>query len=216
LILAGCSVTNPATIATPFDAAEGRNAQLGGEPGNGGSDGNFQGNGGVKLRNFLVVSEGGNQPGVVVGVISNDTGQPAQLTLTLGNAGASGQTTPLGSTTVTVPPGGVVQLGNPLAASGSAGPSGSATAVPTAGSSAPGQVWFQVSNVSQPAGSFLQLVARDPQLGSVNMNLPIQLPLDEYASLTPTPPAPSATATGSPTGSPQPTPSASGSARPSS
>ena len=76
LALAGCSGTNPATIATPFDPAEGRNAQIGGEPGNGGGDGNYQGNGGIKLRNFLIVSQGNGQPGVVVGAVSNDTGQP--------------------------------------------------------------------------------------------------------------------------------------------
>jgi hypothetical protein len=66
-----------------------------------------------------------------------------------------------------------------------------------------------VQRVTQPAGTFLQLVARDPALGSASLDLPIMPPVEEYASLTPTAAAPSgATATGSP----QPTANPSGAA----
>ena len=116
LALASCSTMNPATIATPFDPADGRNAQIGGEPGNGGGEGNYQGNGGIKLRNFLIVSQGNGQPGVVVGAVSNDTGQPVRVSLTLGSSSGSGQAQELGSTTISLPPGGFVQLGNPAGA----------------------------------------------------------------------------------------------------
>jgi hypothetical protein len=232
LALAGCSATNPATIATPFDPADGRNAQLGGEPGNGGGDGNYQGNGGVKLRNFLLVSQGGDQAGVVVGAISNDTGRAARLALSVVTADSSGQAQELGSTTVNLPPGAFVQLGNPVGASGGATSAGTASAT-SSGAAGPGVspstavgnepaqnqvLWFQVTKVPRPAGAVIQLVARDPVLGSVSLDLPILPPVDEYANLTPTPPAPSPSSTGGPTASiggsttPQPTANPSGAA----
>jgi hypothetical protein len=172
LTLAACSATNPATIATPFDPADGRNAQIGGEPGNGGGEGNYQGNGGIKLRDFLVVSQGNNSPGVVVGAISNDTDRNAQLALTVGSTDASGQTTELGSTTISLPPGGFIQLGSPAAASAGATSAGatspgatSATAsagattgptsssVPTAGSSGASPGSGTAASASQSAGT---------------------------------------------------------------
>lgn len=208
LALAGCSVTNPATIATPFDPADGQNAQIGGEPGAGGEAGNYQGNGGIKLRDFLVVSSGGQAPGVVVGAVSNDTGKPVQLTLTVANP-SSGQPQELGTTTVNLQPGEFVQLGNPAAASGTATPGSSASAT---GSSGSRPVWFQLKNVSLPAGSFLQLVARDPASGSVTMNLPVLPPVDEYASLTPT--SESVSGSASPSGSSSSSPSGSPSSSP--
>jgi hypothetical protein len=247
LALAGCSVTNPATIATPFDPADGRNGQIGGEPGNGGGDGNYQGNGGIKLRNFLIVSQGNGQPGVVVGAISNDTGQAARVALIVAGTDGSGQATELGTTTVSLPPGGFVQIGNPAGAGGTAGAgsgsstSGAATsptssAAPTPVSSigssvsttlnsssqstgpsntvgtepAQGQVvWFQVARVTQPAGAVIQLVARDPALGSATIDLPILPPVEEYANLTPTSAAPSPSASASSPGSPGASPTAS-------
>jgi hypothetical protein len=208
LALAGCSVTNPATIATPFDPANGSNGQIDGEPGTGGGDGNYLGNGGIKLRNFLIVSSGGQAAGVVVGAISNDTDKPAQVSLTVANP-SSDQAQELGTTTISLQPGEVVQLGNPAGASGAATP-GSSASTPVGSEPAQGQtVWFQVKNVSQPAGSFLQLLARDPARGSVNMNLPILPPVDEYASLTPTSGSPSASGSASPTASPTSSPSSS-------
>ena len=245
LALAGCSAMNPATIATPFDPADGRNAQIGGEPGNGGGEGNYQGNGGIKLRNFLIVSQGNGQPGVVVGAVSNDTGQPVRVSLTLGSSSGSGQAQELGSTTVALPPGGFVQFGSPAGASSAPGATTSPTSSPTptpvssigssvsttlnsssqsAGASttvgaepAQGQtVWFQVDRVPEPSGAFLQMVARDPGLGSTSLALPILPPVEEYAHLTPTSAAaasPSPSASGSPSASPQPSANPSGAAQ---
>lgn len=193
LTLTGCSLTNPATIATPFPVADGRNGQIGGEPGvGGGVDGQNQGNGGIKLRNFLVVSQGAQQPGVVVGAISNDTGSPTQLSLTVSTPGSNGQQ-PLGTTTVDLRPGEFVQLGHPAGS----------------GSSQGQNVWFQIDKVPLPTGSVLQLSARTPTLGGTSFDVPIQAPVDEYASLTPTAAESSPSASPSATGA-QPTPSASG------
>ena len=55
-------------------------------------------------------------------------------------------------------------------------------------------VWFQVPKVTQPAGAFIQLVARDPAVGSTTIDMPVLPPVDEYANLTPTSAAPSPSA----------------------
>jgi hypothetical protein len=205
LVLAGCSATNPATISTPFDPGDGRSAQIGGEPGTGGGDGNYRGNGGIKLRNFLIVSEGQGKPGVVVGAISNDTGQNVTVQLEVAAKGGDGQQQSLGSTSIPLAPQQFVQLGNPAGLSGSASPSSSRAdaTVPAAGP----YVWFQVPSVPAASGSVLQLFARTPALGGASLSLPILPPVEEYANLTPTGSATaSPSPTSSPTGSPQPSP----------
>jgi hypothetical protein len=210
LALAGCSVTNPATIATPFNAGEGGSAQLGGEPGTGGGDGNYQGNGGIKLRNFLVVSQGKDKPGVVVGGISNDTDQPATVQLTLAAEGSDGSPQPLGQTSVQVKPGEFVQFGNPAGLSGSASP-GSTQADATTPAAA--YAWFQVPTVPVIPGSIISMDARTSSLGGTSFNVPVYPAVEYYASLTPTTSAsPSSSATLSPTGSPSTSASPSGAA----
>lgn len=152
LVLAGCSASNPATIATPFDPADGRSAQIGGEKG---SDGNYNGNGGIKLRGFLVVSKGSQQPGVLVGAISNDTDQAAQLRLAIVTTDSSGQQQPLGTTQVSLQPGQFVQFGNPVGASG--------TAAASASSSAPtGSPTGSASATPSPANSVGSSVTTTP------------------------------------------------------
>jgi hypothetical protein len=201
LALAGCSGTNPATIATPFNPGDGGSAQLGGEPGNGGGEGNYQGNGGIKLRNFLVVSKGKGEPGVVVGGISNDTGQDATVQLMLATDGSDGSPQSLGQTSVQVKPGEFVQFGNPAALSSSAG-SGSSEAEATAPGAGP-SVWFQVPTVPVIPGSVITMNARTSTLGGTSFNVPVYPTREYYASLTPTSSAsPSSSATLSPTGSP--------------
>jgi hypothetical protein len=201
LALAGCSATNPATIATPFNPGEGGSAQLGGEPGNGGGDGNYQGNGGIKLRNFLVVSQGKGEPGVVVGGISNDTDQDATVQLMLATAGSDGASQPLGQTSVQVKPGQFVQFGNPAAVSASASPGSSQ---PDASAPAAGPyVWFQVPTVPVIPGSIITMQARTSTLGGTSFNVPVYPALEYYANLTPTAGAtPTSSVTLSPTGSP--------------
>ncbi|HYJ75660.1 MAG TPA: hypothetical protein VEV65_08670 [Kineosporiaceae bacterium] len=212
LALAACSATNPATIATPFNPGEGGSGQLGGEQGNGGGDGNYQGNGGIKLRNFLVVSQGSDQPGVIAGGISNDTGQTETVQLQLTAKGSDGQEQQLGSTSVQVKPGQFVQVGNPAGVSGSASPSGTQpdSTAPAAGP----YVWFQVPSVPGIPGSVLTMNARTSGLGGTSFSVPVYPPLEYYANLTPTSaaPTPSVSASLSPTGSPSTSPNPSGAA----
>jgi hypothetical protein len=201
LALTGCSATNPATIATPFNPGEGSSAQLGGEPGNGGGEGNYQGNGGIKLRNFLVVSQGKDKPGVIVGGISNDTGEAATVQLQLAAEGTDGQPQPLGETSVQVEPGQFVQFGKAAGVSGSASP-GSTETDETAPGAGP-YVWFQVPTVPVIPGSVITMNARTSTLGGTSFNVPVYPTREYYASLTPTSSAsPSSSATLSPTGSP--------------
>jgi hypothetical protein len=210
LVLAGCSGTNPATIATPFNPGEGSSAQLGGEPGNGGGDGNYQGNGGIKLRNFLVVSQGKDKPGVIVGGISNDTTQPATVQLQLAAEGSDGQPQSLGETSVQVKPGEFVQFGNPAGASGTASPA-STQADATAPAAGP-SVWFQVPTVPVIPGSIITMNARTSTLGGTSFNVPVYPAVEYYANLTPTASG-SSSATLSPTGSPSTSANPSGAAR---
>jgi hypothetical protein len=213
LALAGCSATNPATIATPFNAGEGGSAQLGGEPGNGGGDGNYQGNGGIKLRNFLVVSEGRNKPGVIVGGVSNDTAQTATVQLQLAVEGSDGQPQSLGETSVQVQPGQFVQFGHPAGASGTASPADTGSG--TAPAASP-YAWFQVPTVPVIPGSIITMNARTSTLGGTSFNVPVYPAEEYYATLTPTSsPSPSPSATVSPTGSPSASGSPSTSANPS-
>jgi hypothetical protein len=199
LALAGCSATNPATIATPFNPGEGGSAQLGGEPGKGGGNGNYQGNGGIKLRNFLVVSQGKDKPGVIVGGISNDTGEAATVQLQLAAEGSDGQPQSLGETSVQVEPGQFVQFGNPAGVSGSASP-GSTETDATAPAAGP-YVWFQVPTMPVIPGSIITMNARTSTLGGTSFNVPVYPPREYYANLTPTSSA-RQSATLSPTGSP--------------
>jgi hypothetical protein len=207
LALAGCSATNPATIATPFNPGEGSSSQLGGEQGNGGGDGNYQGNGGIKLRNFLVVSQGGNKPGVIVGGISNATSQAATVQLTLSNPDANGQQQAIGTTSVQLKPGEFVQFGNPAGVSGTASPSSTQADAtrPAAGQ----YVWFQVPSVPGIPGDVIMMSARTAALGGTSFSVPVYPPVEYYANLTPTTsaaPTPSGTLspTGTPTGTPNP------------
>lgn len=65
--LAGCSTTSPATITTPYAAADGTSATI---PGSG-----------IKLNNFVVVSPGKGQPGQLIGAVVNGTDRPVTVTM---------------------------------------------------------------------------------------------------------------------------------------
>lgn len=101
MLLGGCSFTNPATIATPYAASDGTNAQIG------------TGADAVLLRNFLLVTSERDKPGAVVGAITNGGATSVQVTLSVLQPAAdgAGQPTPLGETTVTVAPGEFVKVG---------------------------------------------------------------------------------------------------------
>ena len=112
LALTGCTATSPQQTATPFEAGEGRNARIGGT----------DENSGIKLRNFLLVSNAQGGPGQVVGAISNQTDNEADVQLAVVTTTSDGQQQAAGQTVVKVPAGGFVQVGSPSAGTGSATP----------------------------------------------------------------------------------------------
>jgi hypothetical protein len=222
LALAGCTATNPPDVLAVTDPGDGRSGAIGGDAGNGG----------VKLRNFLVVSDGSGKPGTLVGAISNETGGPVQVSLTVVQTDANGQQTPVGSTNVSLKPAEFVQFGDPAGGTGgtttptgaAASPSPSASAAESVGSSASytptppasagsstsigaepatGRVInYQIPAIQEPAGAFLQLFARAPA-GGATIDIPILPPVGPYAYLSPN--ASSSASSGSATSSPSPT-----------
>jgi hypothetical protein len=127
LALAGCTATSPPDVLAVTDPGDGRSAAIGGDAGNGG----------VKLRNFLVVSDGNGKPGTLVGAISNETGGAVQVTLTVVQTDANGQQAPVGSTSVSLKPSEFVQFGGSTGStSGTTSPSGSAATSSPSGSAA--------------------------------------------------------------------------------
>jgi hypothetical protein len=98
-VLVGCSVLSPATIATPYAAADGVAGSL-----SNAADGST-----VELRNMLVVAGQSGDRGLVVGTLANSGPSPVQvrlgLTPTPGETGAA-------PATITVPARGAVQLGS--------------------------------------------------------------------------------------------------------
>jgi hypothetical protein len=218
LVLAGCTVTNPPDVLKVTDPGDGRSGQIGAQ----------EADGAVKLRNFLVVSDGSGKPGTLVGAVSNETAKPATVTLTVVQTEQGGQQTPIGTTTVTLKPSEFLQFGDPAGgtggtttptgAAGTSSPSSSpaesigsgATYTPTPPPSAStGQVGpepatgrvtnYQIKTVPAPAGSVLQLFARTADGGGTTIDLPVLPPVGEYAYL-----APKASASPSPTSSPTP------------
>jgi hypothetical protein len=214
LALAGCSYTSPPDVLKVTDPGDGRSGAIGGDAGNGG----------VKLRNFLVVSDGSGKPGTLVGAVSNETTGPAQVTLTVVATDQSGQQTPVGSTNVSLKPSEFVQFGSPAgattspAAASAATPSTSAaqsvgssasytpTPPPSGDTNASGPatgrvIEYQIPTVPERSGEVIQLVARTAQ-GGATINMPILPPVGEYAHLAPSAGS-SATSSPSPTSSPE-------------
>jgi hypothetical protein len=226
LALAACSFTSPPDVLKVSDPGDGRSGQIS-APGTDGA---------VKLRNFLVVSNGNGAPGTLVGAVSNETAKAVTVTLTVVQTEQGGQQSPIGTTTVSVKPSEFLQFGNPAGNGGtgsaaSASPSSSPTSSPAESigssatytptpppSSSTGSVGptapaaglvtnYRISTVPQPAGAVLQLFARTADGGGTTIDLPILPPVGEYAYL-----APKASASPSPTSTPSPSGSASPSA----
>ena len=230
--VAGCSVTNPPDVLKVTDPGDGRSGQIGAQ----GADG------AVKLRNFLVVSNGNGKPGTLVGAVSNETAKAVTVTLTLVQTEQGGQQSPIGTTTVSVKPSEFLQFGDPAGGTGgTATPTGAAitpspssspaesvgsgaTYTPTPPPSAStgrvgpepatGRVTnYQIASVPQAAGAVLQMFARTADGGGTTIDLPILPPVGEYAYLAPKAGAsPSPTATPTPSGSLSPSVDTSGAA----
>lgn len=126
--LTACSATNPATIATPYAASDGSNAEIT-DPATGAV---------VKLRNFLVVGADKGKPGVLLGAVANEGDQPVELTLTV-QTQTDGKVATIGTGKVTAKPGELTQVG----------PTGTAVPLPSL-PSGPGVV-VQL-NAQSPAG----------------------------------------------------------------
>ena len=204
LTLAGCTMTSPPDVLKVTDPGDGRSGAIGGEAGNGG----------VKLRNFLVVSDGNGKAGTLVGAISNETTGSVQVTLTVVQTDQGGQQSPVGSTSVSLKPSEFVQFTNPAGGTASptdaaATPSPSTSAAASAGSQpTTGRVVsYQIPSVPSPAGAVMQLFARTAA-GGLTLDVPILPPVGDYAYLAPQ-------ASSSPTSTPSPTSSPSGSSSPS-
>ncbi|HEY6797016.1 MAG TPA: hypothetical protein VI248_20275 [Kineosporiaceae bacterium] len=93
----GCSVASPKTIMTPYQAADGTNADLPLGPDTS-----------VQLRNFLLVSAAKGQPGVLVGAVSTSSPEPVQLQVSVVNPAGSAI---LGQAVLTARPGALTTVG---------------------------------------------------------------------------------------------------------
>jgi len=162
--VAGCSTLNPATIATPYQAADGTSATIPGA--------------GIKLNNFLVVSEAKGEPGQVVGAVTNPTSRPVLITMQtdLGETGQPAQTQ------IRVPANGITQVG----------PSGTQVLV---------------SDTPVEPGSLMGISANYETDGGISLSVPVVLPTDYYASYT-VGATPSESSSAEPTDSPSQEPTA--------
>ncbi len=176
LALTACELGNPATGTSPYPASDGTDGTIT-DPAGGTN---------ISLQNFLLVSEGRGQPGNLVGAIANDGRASVTVSLTLykdDSAATASQSD--GESSVEVPAGGLVTLGQPAAvATGAAAPS------------------LVLGSTPQPPGALLTLRAQTAAGGSVQFTIPVMAPVGPYSSLKPTAaPTPSSSATPTPSAS---------------
>ena len=103
--LTGCSALSPATIATPYAAADGVEGSL-----TDAADGSR-----IDLRNMLIVAGDKGGAGNLVGTLANSGSKPVQVKIGLTPASADAQPV---TVNVTVPANGAVQLGDPAGSAG--------------------------------------------------------------------------------------------------
>lgn len=168
LLLSGCSFWAPQTAAQPYVPSDGAAADIGKLE-----------YGGVKLRNFLLVSGGKGAAGALVGAVVNEGTEP--VTVQIGIFARDSQQ-PLASTSVTARPGELVKVG-----AGDGGPALRVPAVPEA----PGSVLVMRVNTAE---------------GGATLQLPVLPPIGAYASISPAA-SPTSTTAPSPTDSSSPRPS---------
>ena len=128
--LSACQMTSPVTTDMIYDPADGVSVDVGD----------------VAVRDLLIVSEGDGAPGVVSGLVVNNSAEPADVTLVIS---ADGQATPL-SPTVSVPAGQSVRLDG-QAADGSA----QAVSIPAVAAAPGGNVEILVQTSGGEADSAL-------------------------------------------------------------
>ena len=152
-VLASCSGA-PVGTMTPYNPSDGVSASVGA----------------ISARNLLVVGSAVGQPGLVSGVLLNDSA--AAITVSL----ASGQSP---AVSVDVPAGGSVLLG--------AAPS-EPVSTPVLGVATATVVQFDA--LTRPAGAVLPLSLSTAGGGTTTVQVPVLPATLEYASITPAPPAP--------------------------
>ncbi len=91
--LSACSTRSPATIVTPYPAADGTSGSI---P-----------DSGIKLNNFLVVSAAKGAPGQLIGAVVNEGDQPVTVTM----QAQLGASSPFAQTPIEVRAHGIAQVG---------------------------------------------------------------------------------------------------------
>ena len=146
LMLSGCSFFAPTTSLEPYAPAEGLQTDLGE----------------VMVRNMLVVSEGGGEPGLLVGALVNRGEEDVTVGVEVGGTTAE----------IEVPAGASVTIG-------------AAVEPPDDGQPTTLSETVEVDEVGPAAGDVIELTVTDSAAGSVVLQVPVQLPDGPYADLVP-------------------------------
>lgn len=145
--LSACQMTSPVTTDMIYDPADGVSVNVGD----------------VAVRDLLVVSEGNGAPGVVSGLVVNDSSEPTEVTLLIS---ADGQAMPL-APTVSVPAGAAVRLDGQGAE----------------GSTNSGQGAVNIPNVAAAPGGNVEILVQTSN-GQADSGLaPVLLPEGYYSDL---------------------------------
>ena len=146
LVLPGCSFYSPDTSLKPYAPSDGLQTRVGD----------------VLVRNVFVVSEGGGEPGLLIGALVNRGEEDATVSLEVGGTTAE----------IDVPAGASVTLGAP-------------TESPDSEESTLLSETVEVDEVEPEAGDVVELTVTGPGAGSVVLRVPVQLPDGPYADLVP-------------------------------
>jgi len=146
LVLSGCSFFSPDTSLEPYAPAEGLQTELGD----------------LMVRNMLVVSEGGGEPGLLIGALVNRGEDDVTVGVEVG-----GTTAEIG-----VPAGSSVSIGAAVEPPDGERPMARSETV-------------EVDEVGPAAGDVIELTVTDSAAGSVVLQVPVQLPDGPYADLVP-------------------------------
>jgi len=146
LVLSGCSFYSPDTSLKPYAPSDGLQTELGD----------------VLVRNVFVVSEGGGEPGLLVGALVNRGEEDATVGVEVGGTTAE----------IEVPAGASVTIGADVQP-------------PDGEQSTALSETVEVDEVEPAAGDVIELTVTDSVAGSVVLQVPVQLPDGPYADLVP-------------------------------
>jgi hypothetical protein len=146
LCLVGCSFASPVQVNSQANAGAGSDADL------------TAAGGAVHLRGFAVVTSAKGSPGVVVGLIANDGGQPVRVTLKT-DPGSDTDTAP--AIPVIVPADGSTVLGG-----------GTGTTA-------------ELAHTAAPPGASILMTAQLDSGDNVQWQVPVMAPVGPYASVSP-------------------------------